>query len=145
MTRKALLSSDHRRRFVTEQRDISRQFVIFSGIGISCTLLQYLILIVLVIFARITPVVASSIGYLISALSNYLLNRRYTFYSSVSHIKAVPRFVLTMLCGLALNAGVLWIVIDGFGWHYLVCQIVSSTTVLAFNFFASRLWTFSNA
>jgi len=58
---------------------IREQFGRFIVIGGFATILQYLILIGLVQTLEVDAVLASSIGFLISALFNYALNYRYTF------------------------------------------------------------------
>ena len=57
------------------------QFGKFLLVGGFATALQYAVLAVLVQTAGIDPVLASSIGYLVSALANYELNYRLTFRS----------------------------------------------------------------
>ena len=58
------------------------QFGRFLLVGGFSTLLQYVILAFLVRTAGTDPVVASSIGYVLSAIVNYDLNYRLTFRSS---------------------------------------------------------------
>lgn len=119
------------------------QFIRFAGIGGVCTALQYLILILLVKLFDVYPVTASTIGYIISALLNYQLNRVYTFLSDAGHSYALPRFFAIAFAGLLLNAAVLGCMHSFLGMHYILSQIVATAITLIWNFIANRTWTFS--
>lgn len=120
-----------------------QQFLSFVVIGGSCTLIQYLILFGMTEFFGVSPVISSSIGYLLSATLNYLFNRRFTFDSERKHSDSVPRFFVISLFGLAINAAVLYLFQLVGSVHYLIAQIIATTVVLFWNFFANRAWTFN--
>lgn len=117
------------------------QFLRFALVGSMATLLQYAVLYALVQLARADPVVASAIGYTLSAVANYALNYSYTFDSNASHGSAAVKFMTIALLGLALNSLVMkWLIYCGL--HYLAAQIVATVTVLCWNFAGGRYWTF---
>lgn len=118
------------------------EFARFLGVGGFCTALQYLILIALVSLAAADTAIASSIGFSLSALVNYQLNRRYTFQSQRSHRQAVPRFAVVLGVGLLLTYSLMHTFANGFGLHYLLAQIGTTGVVLIWNFSINRLWTF---
>lgn len=119
------------------------QFVRFSLIGGVATALQYAILIALVETALADAVAASTIGFAISALVNYALNRSFTFRSSKSHAEALPKFGTVALLGLALNASLLWLFHVAAGLHYLPAQLLATGGTLSCTFTLNRSWTFS--
>lgn len=121
------------------------QFIRFAGIGGVCTALQYLILVLLVTFLHVHPVLASTAGYLLSALLNYQLNRIYTFQSEAAHLHAFPRFFAIALVGLLLNAAVLGFMVSILSLHYMFGQIIATAVTLVWNFLANRTWTFAEA
>jgi putative flippase GtrA len=121
---------------------IGRQFVRFLMVGGACTAFHYLVLIGLVHLGW-AAVPASSLGFSLSAVLNYALNRRLTFRSDAAHRRAVPRFALVALSGLALNAALLGLLHDGLGWHYLLAQVFATVGTLVWNFTLNRVWTFS--
>lgn len=122
---------------------LSEQFIRFLFVGGSATILHYAILIALVQSGFAGPVVASSIGFAISALFNYALNRQFTFRSANPHSRAFPRFVTVALTGLAINATLLWIFVKTGLLHYLVAQMLATVGTLLWNFFINKFWTFS--
>ena len=87
-------------------------------------------------------IAASTIGAIAGALVNYALNHRYTFASRSAHGRALPRFALVAIAGVALNALVLAAMLALAGAHYLVAQVVATGAVLAAGYFANRAWTF---
>jgi len=121
---------------------LASQFGRFLLVGGFCTALQYLILAALVQAAGVDPVVASSIGYLLSALANYDLNYRLTFRSRVPYLGGMLRFALVMTTGLVLNGAVMALGTKALALHYLVAQVAATIVVLFWNFFAHRRWTF---
>ena len=118
------------------------QFLRYAGAGAIGTGLHYAVLIALVQLARAGPVIASTAGAVCGALVNYALNHRFTFASERSHRRALPRFALVAVCGVALNALVMAVVLAVAGPHYLVAQVVATGAVLAAGFLANRAWTF---
>lgn len=120
-----------------------RSISMFLLIGGLCTGLQYLILVLLVHYNSTDPTLASSIGFVISAVVNYLLNRRMTFQSGAPHRRAAPRFIIVASSGLLLNAVIMLIGTNILNWNYLLVQIVATVIVLFFNYIAHRSWSFS--
>lgn len=121
------------------------QFVKFALVGGFATMLHYAILVVLVEGLRWPPVAATSVGFVVSALGNYLLNRRFTFRSRRRHVEAALRFVIVAVVGFCVNASVVWLAFNAVGLHYLVAQVVATLATLGWNFVGNRHWTFGHA
>ena len=118
-----------------------RRFVQFALVGAAATGIQYLILIALVRAAGLSPPLASSLGFVVSAGGNYWLNYRFTFRSDRAHGPAIARFALLAGIGLLMNAGLMKL-LTAAGWHYLLAQIAATAVVLLWNFLGNSLWTF---
>lgn len=117
------------------------RFARFVAVGGVATAIQYAILIILVRGFRLAPTPASSIGFVLSAAVNYLLNYRFTFQSSRPHGPAAVKFALLAGAGLLINAGIMHLMI-GAGLHYLLAQLCATGVVLFWNFIGNTLWTF---
>ncbi|MDR1709704.1 MAG: GtrA family protein [Candidatus Accumulibacter sp.] len=120
------------------------RFANFLLVGGLATLVQYALLVALVKTGLFDAVTASSIGFVVSALLNYALNRRFTFRSRREHAVALPRFAAVAAGGLALNAFLMWLTCTKLGLHYLLGQIIATCCTLAWNFCLHQLWTFSD-
>jgi putative flippase GtrA len=121
------------------------QFGRFIIVGGFTTASHYAILLGLTSYARVQPVVASSIGFILSATVSYTINRRFTFRSDVYYFAGLQRFALIAATGLALNALALTAGMDLARMNYIAAQVGATGVVLLWNFHANRLWTFSGS
>lgn len=121
---------------------LAHKFGRFLLVGVVCTALQYGLLILLVEVFRLQPTPASTIGYIASSVVNYLLNYSFTFRSSADHRRALPRFLLIALCGLALNAAITYVGTAVMGLQYLLAQVLATGATLVWNFLVNLRWTF---
>jgi putative flippase GtrA len=119
-----------------------RRLAAFGMVGLIGTLAHYLALVSLVEIWGLHPAAATTVGFGLGALINYLLNYRYTFNSSKSHRDAGPKFALIAIATGMLNT---WMVYSGvavLALDYLLVQIVATATVFLLNFLLNSLWTF---
>jgi putative flippase GtrA len=119
-----------------------RQFLRFAGAGAIGTGVHYCVLIALVQLASFASVVASFLGYIAGALTNYLLSRYYVFRSTVPHYEALAKFFTVALIGLVLNTLVMAAGVYLLNWYYIVAQVAATVLVLLWNFAGNKLWTF---
>ena len=117
----------------------------FLAVGAGATALQYAILVALVHWRAWDAVPASTLGFAVSMWLNYWLNRRYTFASDRPHAQALPRFVVTAICGLGLTALGMYILAAVVRMDYLVAQVIVTVLVTAWNFALNRFWSFRRA
>ncbi len=122
-------------------RGVLERLVRFGVVGALATGVQYLILVVLVRWAGMWPPAASALGFLVSAVGNYLLNYHFTFASRQPHAPAAAKFLVLAAVGLTLNAVLMEVLVD-LGWHYLVAQVCVTAIVFLWNFIGNSLWTF---
>lgn len=122
------------------RKHLSR-FVRFILVGGVATAIQYALLVLLVRGCRMAPTPASSIGFVLSAIVNYLLNYRFTFRSNRPHGPAAAKFAAVAGMGLVINAAIMHFTV-GMGVQYLLAQVCATTVVLFWNFAGNSLWTF---
>ena len=127
---------------MTELRHTASQFLRFATVGGIATAIQYLILIALVQGVNMNVVLASTIGFVLSAACNYSLNYRFTFRSSVKHRSAIFKFFVVAGVGLILNSFTMLIATEYLSMYYLLAQVLATGLVLLWNFTGNRLWTF---
>jgi putative flippase GtrA len=122
---------------------VTRQqtFIRFVVVGGTATALQYLVLVILVRLLRIEPWVGSDLGFALSAVYNYGMNRRFTFASNQPHHVTVPRFVVMVLLGAVVNT-IIMTMMTAIGLYYLFSQVIATAVVLAVNFFIAASWVF---
>jgi putative flippase GtrA len=120
------------------------RFTRFATVGAVASAVQYLILYGLVQYMLVDPTLASSIGFVVSAYGNYILNYHYTFRSRGRHGPAMTKFILLASAGLFLNSTSMR-VLTSQGLYYLVAQLCATFIVLLWNFVGNSLWTFRGA
>ncbi len=122
----------------------TKQFFYFTGLGAIGTAGHYATLIVLVQFWRVDPVVATTFGFIVGAMINYILNYHITFNSDKRHIEALSKFLLVATIGAGINAFIMYAGVDWLDIHYLLAQIIATGIVLLWNFLVNKFWTFAN-
>jgi len=82
-------------------------------------------------------------AFALGALNGYTLNRVWTFRAGAFQRAALARYVGAQLCGLGLNALLLVALIEAFGAHRLLAQILATPIVSCVTFAANRYWVFA--
>jgi putative flippase GtrA len=119
-----------------------KQFIRFLGVGGVATAIQYFILVLLVAGKNVEPVIASTVGFLVSSLVNYELNHRFTFSSTRLRKETLPLFYLVVGFGLILNAFIIWFCVSVLLVHYFLSQLTATGAVLISNFALNKLVVF---
>ena len=122
---------------------LSRQFAVFSGVGVAAAVVHYGLLIGLVERAGWSPVEATLAGYVAGGVVSYALNRRLTYSSDRPHAEATWRFAAVALVGFVLTGALMQALTVRLGAPYIPAQLVTTGIVLFWSFLANRLWTFS--
>lgn len=118
------------------------QFVDFTAVGAVSTAVHFVTLILLVQSADWPPALATSAGFLVGALTSYVLNYHLTFSSHARHAAAAPRFLVIAALSMLLNLAIFSVLVHGLSAHYLLGQAVATAVVLIVNFVANRALTF---
>jgi len=116
--------------------------MVFAGIGAIGTSGHYATLIMLVQLMNVDPVLATTIGFTVGALINYVLNYRITFNSNKRHREALTKFLTVAGIGAAVNGSIMSMGVRIFDVNYMITQLFSTAIVLVFNFMANKYWTF---
>ena len=119
-----------------------KTLVKFLGVGVIATLIQYLILVVLVEKTTALPYIASAIGYLISAIFNYLVNYYFSFGSSADHITAISKFFVVVAIGLSINSALMFFATEVAKFGYVVSQLGTTAFVTFSNFIFLKNWAY---
>ncbi len=121
---------------------VDHKFVRFLIVGGIATLIQYVVLIWSVERWHWNAVLASSIGYLLSAIANYLLNYYFTFRSNNRHDVAAARFAIVTAAGFALNALLMELLAVKVRFPYVLSQVMATIGTLIWNYWANSRWSF---
>ena len=118
------------------------QFVKFGIVGVSNTLLTFAVYTVLLKGFDVWYLAASAIGFIVGATNGFLLNRRWTFREHVGDALTPVRWAVVQSTGLAINIGLLYVLVHEAGLDELLAQALAICVVTVTTFSANRAWTF---
>jgi putative flippase GtrA len=121
---------------------MEHKFVRFLIVGGIATFIQYVALIWTVERRHWNAVLASSLGYFLSAIANYLLNYYFTFRSDNHHGVAATRFAIVAAAGLALNGLLMELLAARLHVPYVLSQVLATVGTLLWNYWANSKWSF---
>lgn len=121
-----------------------RAFFLFGSAGVVAAVFHYGTLIGLCELLDFSPVPASALGFLVGGCVNYLFNYHLTFMSDRHHAIAVPLFLLIALVGLGLNTIAMAVLVEILSVQYVLAQVIATTLILFWHFFANARWTFAS-
>jgi len=118
------------------------QFVKFGIVGVSNTLLTFIVYTLLLKVFGVWYLAASTVGFIAGATNGFLLNRRWTFREHVGDGLTAVRWAIVQTCGLAINLGLLFLFVSEAGLDKLLAQALATVFVTVTTFIANRSWTF---
>jgi putative flippase GtrA len=118
------------------------QFVKFGVMGVSNTLIFFLVYTLLLKAFGVWYVAASGIGFAVGAINGFLWNRAWTFRGHVGDALTPVRWFVVQTSGLLLNLGLVYLFVDGAGLGELLGQAVTIAIVTVVTFLVNRDWTF---
>lgn len=86
--------------------------------------------------------VANGLGFVVSVMSNYYLNRRWTFRSTGSVPAELSKFVVVSLVAYGVNLGIFTVAHTVFELRGNFSQLIAIACVMPVNFLANKLWSF---
>jgi putative flippase GtrA len=89
---------------------------------------------------RLVDYVANALGFAVSVMTNYYLNRRWTFRSTGRVASELPKFVAVSLIAYAGNLAVFSLARTQLG--PVVSQLIAIAVVMPVNYVANKLWSF---
>lgn len=92
--------------------------------------------------SKLFPVFVT-ISFLAAVCNNYIFNRIWTFKSQDSNITAqFLRFLVVATGGFFLTQALMWVTVSVLMIWYVLAKLFTSLTVVCWNFFFNKLWTF---
>lgn len=88
---------------------------------------------------------ANALGFIVSVLTNYYLNRRWTFRSQGVVAKELPKFFTVSLAAYLVNLAILTLCLQSFHLGANPSQVIAIACVMPINFALNKLWSFRTA
>ena len=114
----------------------------FSIVGVSNTLLNFVILILLNNIG-INYILASIIAYSISIINSYFWNSRLVFkYDNKNKKSILIKFIILNLIGLSINAVLMATLVGVLAIKKIVAMFIVSLLVMCINYILNKIWVF---
>lgn len=122
------------------------QFIKFGLVGLSNTVLSYVVYCVLVKLNTHYQI-ANIVGFIVGVLNSYYWNNRYVFKTNEgekrNHIKTLFKtFVAYGITGLLLQGFLLWLFVERFEIDSLIAQLLGLCITVPLNFVLNKFWSF---
>lgn len=119
--------------------DRAIRHLLVGGVGT----MAYLVCVAfLVEYVSVDPVLGVIFCFGILQFSIYLVNRKWVYESTLEHSYALPRFSIVILVSWLLNVGIMYVVVDLYGWWYVWGLVLATAIVPVTNFALNILWVF---
>jgi putative flippase GtrA len=119
------------------------KFVKFCAVGFSGLIIDFGITWLLKERLRVNKYIANSIGFILAATSNYILNRIWTFASRNEKIAMEYfSFFSIALIGLGLNNLILMLLVEKLKLKFYFSKLIAVVIVTLWNFIMNYLFTF---
>lgn len=118
------------------------QFVKFGIVGISNTLLTFIVYTLLLKVFGVWYLAASAVGFIVGAANGFVLNRRWTFAGHVGDAFTPVRWAVVQSGGLGINLALLYVFVHDAKLDKLLAQAFATVVVTVTTFLANRAWTF---
>ncbi len=119
------------------------QFIKFCIVGGSGVFVDFGITYLSKELLHLNKYVANSLGFLLAASTNYVLNRIWTFHNEDPDIASqYLRFLGIALIGLAINNLTIYLLNDRFKLNFYLSKLFAIGVVTFWNFFMNYLFNF---
>ncbi|MFN0216649.1 MAG: GtrA family protein [Saprospiraceae bacterium] len=119
------------------------KFLKFGIVGVSGVIVDFGVTWLFKEQFRLNKYIANSVGFACAVLSNYILNRIWTFHSNDPHVGLqFAKFTVVALIGLAMNNAIIFLLTERRGVKFYTAKLVATGVVVLWNFGANYLFTF---
>ena len=114
----------------------------FGVVGVLTAVLHYGLLYIGVEALRLNTTLASSLGFVVAVIFNYLMHYSWTFDEPAPHGRTLRRYLVMISCGFLINGAVMYAGVQWAALNYLFTQALALVVVVCWNFALSNLWVF---
>ena len=123
--------------------DFLLKFIKFAVVGASGLIIDFGTTYVLKEKVKVYRYISSSIGFILAASSNYILNRLWTFHSTNPQVFfEYSSFIIISVIGLGINNSFLWLFSDKFRQNFYLSKLFATGITIIWNFLANFYITF---
>lgn len=136
-----------------EKQDALIQFVKFGIVGLSNTVISYLIYVIslviiqkLELFPRVDYFIAQFLGFVLSVLWSFYWNNKYVFRNNEGQRNILQTLLKTYMSyaftGLLLNSLLSYVWVEIFNWSKMIAPIINLLVSVPLNYIINKFWAF---
>jgi len=123
----------------------TRSLALFSLVGLSNTLIDYLVFFLLYHSFRDYYLAVQVISYSCGTLNSYFLNKYWTFQKKNIPSRAeFLKFIMVNALALSISFISLYVFSNNFSLNMFICKTIATGMSLAVNYVGSKFWVFIN-
>ena len=122
-------------------RVLPSRFVKFGIVGLSNTLISLSVYYLLIAFG-VSPLLANTVAFIVSAFNGYIWNAKWVFADRKGDQYAIVRFYAAYLLTFLVGQGLLALQIDLLHVSKWIAPVPSLLVTVPINYVINKLWTF---
>lgn len=118
------------------------QFIKFSFVGASNTLICFLIYYALV-FLNVNYIIANISGYITSSIWGYILNKKWVFKESAEKTtKSIIKYYVVYGSSFCINILCMYVFVEVLNISKIIAPILIICITVPYNFLFNKIWAF---
>jgi putative flippase GtrA len=119
-----------------------RSFMLYIVSGVASVATHYTFTVIAVELLDWRALFATSAGFIVGAVTKYVMNYFLAFESEEPHGAAIARFLVMLGALFLANAALFWWLHDYRGYHYMVAQVLTTGVLVPVGYVINRHWVF---
>lgn len=130
--------------YLPYRKHVVHEFLKFSLVGLSGTILNIIILYVLTEKFEIYYIFSAIFAFFVSATSNFILHKTWIFKENIGTrlVEKYIKFFGVSLLALSVNIFFLYVFTEFLNIYYIISQLLATAFSLMINFIGNKIWTF---
>lgn len=122
------------------------KFIRYAIVGFAGLLVDFSVTYLFKEYAKVSKYLANSLGFSIAVITNYVLNRYWTFGAGDENVFIqFGTFVLVSIIGLFINNFVIYMLNEKWNINFYISKVFAVGVVVLWNFFVNYYYTFRTA
>jgi len=126
------------------KRDVVKQFIRFALIGLECTVLTYLVFIILLHYFLINYTISFMVGYIAGIFLGFIFNKIWTFESNRKVSKEIWQYFIVYFIALMVGTLMIRFLVNTYSLNPLIANIPTIGVTTMINFFGTKIFAFKN-
>ena len=125
------------------KKELIWKFLKFGVVGGSGVFVDFGVTWLLKERLKLNAYLANSAGFTCAVISNFVLNRIWTFENHDPHVAMqFGKFSAIAAVGLGMNNGIIYLLTERFKTNFYVAKLIATGVVMIWNFWANITFTF---